>query len=245
MRELFRENPFGRISFLDMRYMDQDGVGTCIATLEFGRDEITVDSVDYHVGFLRAVLILTSPGFRQIPETRFGAIERESFTSIASHFSQERTLSGTAGIEGAIDPAKGIASAAVKTSTEVKAIRSVKDTVTLDDKIYRIRPRGEGMWDINEIDGKPLQGNYILGKALVQLRPVSGTNRKAVRAIVLAKQKDMTFEPDDKPIFPRFGVKEKLIKILAAKCMAKKIAPDQEYDGKFLLSLSEISDEGV
>jgi hypothetical protein len=248
-------NPFPdlvelKLSSLDL--LDCENAQKLKANLRFGPYNIV--GVDFAVSLRKARLVISPSGFEVKEHNKFGdstkalAIRYEYKHQSESSNSKGAQASVEIGIDAAAAPSIGAKIAAhIDRGTKEIATHSLETEID----IARVVPRGGNSWEFSEPTAPQiLDGKYIdsSDNVLCEVQAQQQSNSRSVQAYVEIRQRDLALPPDVKNAI--FGNKkptnnERIFKILLAKSLHSEITKHtgEEYEGKVMLSLVEISNE--
>jgi hypothetical protein len=253
MRETFRKNPFNDLSFLDVMLDESAEEASCIATVDLSYGELFVETRAFLVGFRCAYLVLHSTGFRQLPESRFAIASRpyRELTSVVQNTGMSNSTEATVEVNAeanlkisAPSPSGNIhAGGAISDQKKFLETMTRQKESKIEEYTYRVRARGEGVWQFRELGDEFLDGNYLNGNELVRLKVQKESNMREITAQLVVRKRDIVFEELEKGIIPIFNSKRKLLAIMVAKCIAAELSTEFQDDGQITLSAVRYGDD--
>ncbi len=241
-------NPVQELSFLSLRIDMAEGEESCICTLDLNQCEIEVGDDTYLVGVKRAILQLDFDGFDFVPETRFSINNPPSIVETKRETSFESTVEGTA--SGSVGISNTIPTPKFEASGSASAKKKSAQSQVVTDTMYKVQAKGGARWEIKELESEtPLSATYLNGEKMLQIVRKANQNRYVARATVWFSQKDLIFKKISEVRWYNWRTKErnedKLLKLVAAKCIAKEFEPGVNFKGRVMISAVECIDEGL
>jgi hypothetical protein len=226
----------------------EDGGFGLTAHLTFGTAFLELNDQEYGISAKIAHLELHCEGVEVVPGSKHGVLDRSGVSStevtserIKSLEAQGRTKTTMAGGLSTTGAPTGSANteAGVEASAKASSQTTTKTSTTKDR--LPVQALGGNTWRIrNVVDEEPLDGRYLGGAKLCDLKEDGRPNRLHVDALVLVKQRDLTISPTpDKSWIPRRGNlnREKLLGVLIARSIHECLE-SSSYKGTIILSSS-------
>lgn len=205
-------------------------------------DDLDTD-ISLTVSLRRAWLHLDLEGFNVSPQGRHGdsviqssAVATTTTAVTTGSFSAGGSLSGAADVETPKIGFKG--SASVGGAFEQKDVLQMQG---LQDELHiPVKARPNNRWEITKFNNGLLDGTFMNGSILCQIKHSNSANRHAGSLTLEVSQKDLILQAREQSRISFFSNnKKKLLGIFIAKSMSI----DANYNGKIVLCKSEWEDE--
>ncbi len=194
------------------------------ATLRANAAELAQEDRLIEVRALRASLRFDLDGLEEDPrEPRFGdlQLEAEHRTKVTRDVVSEGKMSARAGARGTLSPLGLLASASAEGAAQgQKSVKTTRKDKT-EEVARRVLARPNHQWDVQEPEGGPLDGSYLVNAKLCVLRRKAGANRIRVTGRLSVRRKDLVFDHEDASWFDRLSqTKRRLLDLFLTRILA-------------------------